>query len=92
MRKITSMTFALGALLVAAVAARADDLQIATTLRQVGSIQIGAPSLSELNNAVYGAYAESRSNTQSRRYAQDRENSQKTCNYEGGQSRAWVCW
>jgi hypothetical protein len=49
MRKITSMTFALGALLVAAVAARADDLQIATSLRQVG-----APSLSQLNNAVYG--------------------------------------
>jgi hypothetical protein len=90
MRKITSMTFALGALLVTG-AAHADDLQIAGTLRQVDSMLKEAP-LSWPNNPAYGAYAQSGPNTQSRAYAADGGYAPKVCGYIGGpKGSTWAC-
>jgi hypothetical protein len=91
MDKTTSMTFALGALLVAGGAAHADDLQIATTLRQVGSMQKEAP-LSRLNDAAYAAHAQSGPNAKSGAYAPGDGYTPKICDYIGGpKASTWAC-
>jgi hypothetical protein len=83
MRKVTSMTFAFGAFLIAGVPAYADDLQLASFLRQIGSMEKEAP-LPRLNSAAYGAYAQSGANAPSRAYAPGGGYAPKICNYVGG--------
>jgi hypothetical protein len=83
MRKITSMTFALGAFLIAGVGAHADDQQRAASLREIDSIQKEA-RLPRQNDAAYGAYAQSGTNNQSRELALGGGYAAEICNYVGG--------
>jgi hypothetical protein len=96
MSQIKSVTFAFGALLVAAIPVHAADRPIAASLTLVSDVrrdlvrpQSAQPRLKIFRHLVGGAYAGTSS--QSRPAFQD-GGEKRTCNYIGGNGLVSACW
>ena len=79
MRKITSISFAFGAFVIATAPVKTDSQQANMILMQIGSVERQAPT-AQMSNDAYGGYAQSG------------KTARRICTYIGGpKTGSWAC-